>query len=110
MTGSRKACVGLLHEEAAGRELAGRLEAEGYDVFPVEPGAAAEMMMAANAMDAWLFDARLGEYVDALLATDRFILPLDNTPALGTGAEIHDWCEGLVRQLRDAVPPVFAAG
>ena len=95
--------IGLVLSGAARDPLLATLSRAGYDVHVAANMSRVHSLVARDAMDAWIFDAREEDVYAVLLATGRFLLPADNPPAPDEGLRFSDWAEGLLRQLDAAI-------
>ena len=91
--------IGLVLAGAARDAVVAALSQAGYEVHIAANIDRVRALIARNAVDAWIFDARADDVLDLLLPTGRFLLPADNIPESATASIIRSWVETLMRQL-----------
>lgn len=100
---SAPANIGLVLAGAAGDAMVAALAQAGYEVHVAANIARVRALLARNAADAWIFDARSDDILELLLTTECFLLPADNIPDAANSSSFSPWIEGLITQLEVAV-------
>ena len=91
--------IGLVLAGTARDAMVAALSVAGYEVHIAATIDRVRTLIARDAVDAWIFDARAEDVLDLLLPTGRFLLPADNIPDAEAGASFRNWVEGLLTQL-----------
>jgi chemosensory pili system protein ChpB (putative protein-glutamate methylesterase) len=94
--------IGLVLSGAARDAVTAALARAGYEVHVAASIARVRTLLARQAVDAWIFDARSDDILELLLPTDCFLLPADNIPSADDSRAFSPWVEGLITQLEVA--------
>jgi chemosensory pili system protein ChpB (putative protein-glutamate methylesterase) len=95
--------IGLVMSGDARDAVVAALARAGYEVHVATTLARVRALLARQAVDAWIFDARSDDILELLLTTDSFLLPADNIPSADDSRLFSPWIEGLITQLEVAV-------
>ncbi len=95
--------IGLVLSGNARDAVVAALARAGYEVHVATTIARVRALLARQAVDAWIFDARSDDMLELLLTTDCFLLPADNIPSADDSGLFSPWIEGLITQLEVAV-------
>lgn len=87
------------------------LSSAGHEVHIAADLSRVESLMARDAVDAWVIEARAEAVLSLLMPADCFVLPADNIPKLNDRKPFTIWVEALLTQLEIALlrPPVVAS-
>jgi chemosensory pili system protein ChpB (putative protein-glutamate methylesterase) len=91
--------IGLVLSGAARDAVAAALMRAGYEVHIAASDTRVRAMVAREAVEGWIFDARSEDVLDLLLTTGNFLLPADNIPDPDDRRVFSRWVRGLIEQL-----------